>query len=274
LLRAAIFFVLVAIAMSGCGSTGLEVVDNTDLPLRDATAQELITQVNRDGNAVTAIKGKLGMGLQKGVGEDVRRCSGRLLARGVSGQGLYLKGYKRLMPTLFTMASDGDEFWFHIPRDNVVYTGPVDFSWSGDDSLEMYLDAGDLFRALFLRPVDVSSVVDMDIGDSVYCVTVRVGGIKSRKLWIERKRFKVVRELYYDGNGIEQLEIQRRKYVDLDGRLYPASLVLRDLVSGGSVFLDFKSITLDPDDVPGGAFHFEVPNGVDVRRVDNARVET
>jgi hypothetical protein len=83
-----------------------------------------------------------------------------------------------------------------------------------------------------------------------------------------------VRELYYDGGGTEALEIQRKKYVELDGRMYPSSLVLHDLISGSSVFLDFDTITLDPENVPENAFRFSLPNGVEVRRVEEPGTET
>jgi len=249
-------------------------VDFTDLPAQSASPEELVAYINGDGRAITALKGKLGMGLQKGAGEEVKRCSGMLLAQNSSRRGLYLKGYKRLIPTFFTLVSDGGEFWLHIPRDDVVYTGPVEFSWSEEDSLELYLNAGDLFRALFLRPVDAGASLDVDTGDTEYVITVYAGDVPARKLWVERKRFTVVRELYYDGDGTEQLEIQRREYVDLGGRLYPASLVLHDLISGSSVFLEFNSITPDPDIVSESIFRFEVPDGVEVERVDSPRTET
>jgi hypothetical protein len=263
--------VVIAVA---CGGSGLKTVDFSDLPVRSASPDELLSKINDDGRAVTALKGKLGMGLQKGIDEEIKRCSGMLLAENSSGKGLYLKGYKRLLPTFFTLVSDGGEFWFHIPREDVVYTGPVEFSWSEDDSLEMYLNAGDLFRALFVRPVDAAAGVEVQTDESTYSVTVYNGDAVARKLWVERKRFTVVRELYYDSDGIEQLEIQRREYVDLDGHLYPASLVLRDMISGSSVFLDFNSITPNPENVPADAFRFEVPNGAEIRQVDSPQTQT
>ena len=116
-----------------CGGSGLKTVDCTGLPERSATPEELIAQINSDGRTFRALKGKLGMGLQKAAEEEAKRCSGMLLAENSASKGLYLKGYKRLIPTFFTLVSDGNYFWFHIPRDDVVYTGPVEFSWSDDD---------------------------------------------------------------------------------------------------------------------------------------------
>jgi outer membrane lipoprotein-sorting protein len=259
--------------VAACGGSGLKTVDFTNLPVRTTTLQELVSQLNRDGESIATLKGKLGMGLQKGPDEEVRRCSGMLLADNSSARGLYLKGYKRLIPTFFTLVSDGTEFWFHIPRDDVVYTGPMDSSWSEDDSVELYLNTRDLFRALFVGPLEVDAVFEVQAVDTVYELSVYSGDIVARKLWIERKRFTVVRELYYDVNGIEQLEIQRREYVDLGGRLYPASLVLRDLISGSAVFLDFKSITVNPEDVPESAFQFRMPEGVRVKQVARNQTE-
>jgi len=257
-----------------CGGSGLKTVNFSALPGQTATPDELVASINEDAALVSTLKCKLGMGLQKGPGEEARRCSGMLVARNGPAQGLYLKGYKRLIPTFFTLVSDGQDFWFHIPRDDVVYTGPVQFAWSRDDSLELYLNAGDMFRALFLRPIAVDGTFDVGDEDSAYAVSIYTGDSLVRKLWVEKKRFTVVREMYYDSSGQEQLEIQRGEYVDLGGRLYPASVVLRDMVSGSSVFLDFNSITLDPENVPENAFHFEVPDGVEVKRVDNTHVQS
>jgi hypothetical protein len=273
--RVSVPIVLVlAVLAAGCGGGGLRAVGYSGLPVRSVSPEELFAKINTDGAAVTSLKGKLAMGLQKGTGEEVKRCSGMLLAEGFPERGLYLKGYKRLMPTLFTLVSDGSEFWFHVPRENVAYTGPVEFMWDRGDSLEMYLNAGDLFRALFIRPVDAAGAIEVQADDTSYVVTVYAGGAVARRLWVERKRFNVVRELYYDGGGTEALEIQRKKYVELDGRMYPSSLVLHDLISGSSVFLDFDTITLDPENVPENAFRFSLPNGVEVRRVEEPGTET
>jgi hypothetical protein len=264
-----------ALFLTACvGGESLQRVDYSTLPQRSASPEELVAQVNNDGAAIAGLKGKLELGLQKGPGEDFKRCRGMLLSRREPEQGLYLKGYKRLIPTFFTLVSDGVEFWFHIPRDDVVYTGPADFSWTRHDSLDVYLNAGDLFRALYVRPVHAGSAIDVQDEDTAYVVSIYAGAVIDRRLWIERKRFNVVRELYYDSNGIEQLEIRRKEYVDVDGRLYPASLVLRDAVSGSSVFLDFNSITFDPENVPDNAFRFDIPEGVDVKRLEPTQPQT
>lgn len=264
---------VVILSMSlSCGGGGLKTVDFSALPVQTATPEELVAKINGHGQAITSFKAKLALGLKRDFAGETKRCSGMLLADRSNGEGLYLKGYKRMMPTLFTLVSDGREFWFHIPRDDVVYTGPVDFTWGVGDSVDFYLNAGDLIRALFLQPLEADARVEVQDDNAVYVVSIFTRAALTRKLWVERKRFTVVRELYYDKDGREQLDIQRNGYVDLSGRLYPSSIVVGDPVSGSSVFLDFDSITPDPENVPENAFRFEIPVGVEVERVGISRV--
>ncbi len=259
--------VAVCLVTTGCGGGGLRVVDLSDLPVRTATPEELVAEVNRNAFSLVGVKGYLEMGLMKGPGEKIRRCSGMIVAVNPPRGGLYLKGYNRLNPTFFTLVSDGDAFWFHIPRDNVVYTGPLDFAWSRDDSLAINLNARDLFRALFVGPVVAGGTWDVLEKEAFYVITVYGKDRVTRKIRIERKGFTIVQETYYDVEGHAQLEIQRKDFTDIDGRLYPASIVLLDLISGSSVFLDFSEITLDPKNVPGEAFRFRIPDDVDVRPI-------
>lgn len=261
------------LVVTACGGRGLKSVDFSSLPVQSSTPEELVERINRTAGAIASLKGKLDMGLQKGPRDDVRSCSAMLLLRGEPGAGLYLKGYRKLIPTFFTMVSDGRDFWFHIPREDAVYTGPVESRWSANDSLELYINAGDLFRALLVAPINPAHTVQVREEGTSYVASVENGDHIVRSLWVERKRFTVVRELYYDSDGLEQLEIQRKEYVDVDGRLYPASIVLRDVISGSSVFLDFNSITLNPENVPDGAFRFAVPEGVEVKRLEAKKAE-
>ncbi len=258
----------------GCGGAGLQVADFSALPLQSVTPNELVALVNQAAASTLGLRGKLSMGLQRGPGEAVKSCSGMLVSSNDPRRGLYLKGYRKLLPTFFTLVSDGREFWFHIPSDDVVYTGPLKGAWDRADSLEFYLSAGDLFRALYVEPLSGDDSFEVEKGDSLYAVTVRNRGNVVRRMWIERRRLGIVREIYYGDDGMEELEIERKRYADLEDGLYPLALILRDPIAGDSVFLDFKAITLNPDSIPERAFDFEIPTGAEVRRVRTARSET
>jgi hypothetical protein len=264
----AIPFVLL---LSGCGGSGLRTIDFSGLPVQTVTPEELVAGINRDAGSLNGIRGKLGMGLRKTTDGEEKRCSGMLVAVNTPRNGLYLKGYKRLIPTFFTLVCDGEQFWFHIPRDDVVYIGPADFVWSRDDSLELYLNARDLFRALFVGGIEPGARWDVKDDGAHYLITVYNDDRVARTIQVERRGFNVIRETYYN-EGTAQIEINRDKFASLDGRVYPSSLVLNDLVSGSSVYLDFTAITLDPEDVPDGAFRFRIPDDVDIIEVDSKEV--
>jgi hypothetical protein len=262
---------LIVFFVVGCAAGMPGKVDFSGLPTRAASAEELATQVNRDGEQIRGVKGRLEMGLRKKPGEPIKRCRGMLLSRngwhGADSAGLYLKGYKRLTPTFFTMVSDGTQFWFHIPRDNTVYTGPVEFSGGHHAEHEIPLDAGDLLRALFIRPVEREDRFEVQDEGPSYRVTIYGDGRLQRKLWIERRRFTVQREIYYYPDGAPQLEIERTEYVEANGHRYPGKVVLRDAASGSSIFLEFDSMTINPQVIRDKLFHFDMPAGVGIERI-------
>jgi hypothetical protein len=173
--------------------------------------------------------------------------------------GLYVKGYRSVVPTLFTLVSDGRRFWLHVPRDNVVYTGPIARRRGAAGDREVPLDARDLFRALFVEPLGPGEVLEVEEEPSAYAVSARRDGRVRRRLWLERRRLTIAREVFYDPSGSEELSIERERYVDAGGRLYPARITLRDGSSGSAVVLEFERVTLDPADLGSDAFRPRLP---------------
>jgi hypothetical protein len=255
----------------GCGGSQLKTVDGAALEMKTATSGELVSYINDDSERVTGLKGKLTLGIQRKPGDSVEKCRGVIVSEnGVSDRpGLYLKGYRRLLPTFFTLVSDGREFWLHIPRRDVVFTGPVEFSWNEGEDAAFYLKPVDLFRALYVNPIDVSAFVDVANEDSLYVVSIHAegGGSIERVLWVERVGFSVVREVFYDSTGSETLEIRRTEMADIDGRVYPSRFVLRDRLGESTVYLEFNAMTLNPGNVNTGMFRFDIPDGVETRHV-------
>jgi hypothetical protein len=271
MLRTKILLVLAVLCpTTGCGGSGLKMGDFDSLPVRTATADELVARINDTAASIGAIRAKAQLGLREKALSDEKTCSGLLLARKTPEKGLYLKGYRQLIPTFFTLVGDGENFWLHVPGDDVVYTGAVDFVWSEDDSVEFYLNAGDLVCALFLEPVAENLEMTVREEGTAYIATLTDGGILLRELWFERRGFTVTREIYYDEAGKARLEILRKQYAELDDRLYPTRLELHDTRSRSAVYIDFTSILLNPDHLPERAFQFEIPAGTEVRRVNNA----
>jgi hypothetical protein len=232
-----------------------------DLPIRTASGEEL-AQALRGAAALAGLRGKLTLGFREGARDGLRTCQGVLAARSPwagGDTGLYVKAYRSLVPTLFTLVSDGRVFWLHVPRDNVVYTGPVARRRGAAGEREIPIDPRDLFRALFVQPLGAGEVLEVEEQPDAYVLSARSDGRLRRRLWLERRRLTIRREVFYDASGSEEVSIDRERYVDAGGRLYPARLVLRDAATGGAVLLEFERVTLDPRDLEADAFRPRLP---------------
>jgi hypothetical protein len=251
-------------SLAGCAHPGRPGEDLDSLPVLAATPAELTARIDADAAAISGLKGALAVAYEEGAGRGARSCSAVLAARSPrASAGLYLKGYRSLAPTLFTLVSDGVRFWLHLPRDNVVYTGPV----ARRGAAEIHgirLEARDLFRALFLEPVTAAGALDVVEEPSAYVVSVKRGGRLERRLWIERRRFTVRREAFYDGAGREELRIDRERWADAGGRPYPRRLRVLDAATGASVTLDLERISVNPNDLRADAFRPPAPAGARV----------
>lgn len=241
------------------------------MPIRTVSRSELLARLQHETSTITRLKGKLEIGMSADSSTEYRRCRAVLASQspwsGVADAGLFLQGYRQLIPALFTLVSDGHTYWLHIPHDNVVYTGPIDGPHPVRKGREIRLDTADLFRALFVQPLAAESLEVVEEAED-YTVTLYAAGRLLRRLWVERRLLSVRREVYYAAEGEPRLEIDRDPPVDFDGSSYPARVVLRDVTSGDSVLLEFESVTVNPQKLAEGIFRPKLPEGVTIDRTD------
>jgi hypothetical protein len=232
-----------------------------DLPVRTASAGELADEL-RGAAALAGLKGKLTLGFQRSARAELRTCKGVLAARSpwTGGEpGLYVKGYRSLAPTLFTLVSDGRVFWLRAARPRRLHR-----AGRTTTAPRRREPGGPARRARPLpRPLRAAARPgeDLEVEEqpAVYVVSARRDGRLERRLWVERRRFTISREVFYDASGTE-VSIERERWADVGGRLYPGRLVVRDGPSGAAVLLDFERVTLDPADLKADAFRPHIPS--------------
>jgi hypothetical protein len=240
-------------------------------PIRTASREELARSIGEDASAVVALKGKLTLAFQETTGAGERTCRGTLAARspwtGGAEAGLFVQGYRSLLPTLFTLVSDGERFWLHVPSERIVYTGSIGHRYvvRGQD---LHLDARALLRALFVEPLGPADALEVREDSGAYVLSIRRAGHLHRRLWVERRRFAVEREVLYDGDEREELVILRERYRELDGRLQAERLSVEDRIAGGSVLLDFDALTVNPSGLDSRVFRPRIPAGARIETVD------
>ena len=264
-----------ALSSVHCAGPGTRADDMSGLPLREASDTELVALINSRADSIRGVKADVDLSFRKAAGEEVRGCRGKLVSvRSESGDApsVYLKGYRRLLPTFFTFVSDGREFWLHVPSKDTVYTGPVGLGErhraAGSDTLEVDLDAGDLGRALFVEPVDTSLTVDVKSSDEYYVLSVSDGGTLRRRLRVERRMFSVVDETFYDPEGAEELELARTDFSRDAGIPYALKTAIVKPGSGREITIEIRELDLNPDGVKPEVFEFEPPSGVRVERLN------
>jgi hypothetical protein len=249
-----------------------------DAPPQTVSREELRRRIDAGLPAVTSLRGKLDLAVRATADGRYRTCRGALAAgnpwSGRGSPGLYLQGYRRPMPAFFTLVSDGRQFWLHVPRENVVYTGPVARRRVAVGMRDLRLDARDLFRALFVQPVAALDQVTVEEEPASYVLSVFREGRPLRRIWVDRRGLVARREVFLDAAGRVELAIERERYREVDGRLYPGTIVLTDTVTGGAVRLEFGSLTLDPAGLTAEAFRPRTPPDARVERVPGEGDET
>ncbi len=242
------------------------------LPLSSLSSAELTARINADAASVTSMKGKLELGMCVPPQTELQRCRGAIASRslwgGGSAPGLYLTGYRQLIPTLFTLVSDGHEFWLHVPYDNTVYSGALAGAHPVRHGREIELDAHDLFQALFVEPVEARDSVQVTEEGSSFVVSISRDGTLHRRMWVDRRGVAVTRETIYGPLGTSRLQIDRDSWADVGGRWYPHRIVLTETASGTRVVLEFSKVTLQPEKLDEGLFKPKIPPGAVVRRVE------
>lgn len=235
-------------------------------PVQTLSPDDLVREVSAQSLAVRAVKGRLALSFRGSAEAERRSCSAALAARSsTSGDsaGLYVKGMHRVVPTLFTLVSDGERFWLHLPRDNVLYTGPVARRRGAVGDRDVRLDARDLLRALFVEPL-AGDVVDVVEEPAAYVVSATRAGSLRRRLWIERRGLTVQREVFFDAGGAEELVVERGRFREEGGHLYPARIRLAEPATGAEAVLEFEALTVNPADLSADAFRPVAPPGARV----------
>src|SRR3989338_1543388 len=138
-----IFLLLLGLSLAGCATTPREPL--VPLKIQNATLAELTEKINASASGLHSLKTTLDIHVRERGMTESRECQG-LLAY-VKPEKIYLKGYRALIPTFFTLISKDGNFWVHTPKNNQVLMGKVaDLNHKGE--FEMGIRPDDLLKTL------------------------------------------------------------------------------------------------------------------------------
>ncbi len=255
---------LTVMIISGCVSAPTKTLP--PLRIQTATKEALITKINNSAENFHSLKSNLEIRYRDSSTQGARECQGLLAYE--NPKKIYLKGYRPLIPTFFTLVSRDGNFWVHLPRDNVVLTGQVN-QLDSSQNLQMGIRPDDLLRALNIQAIPPSTThsVEMQETPTHYLLFIfRTDGIDKfleRQIWIERYFLNVEREVFYNQYGIVDVDITKKDYMNKGPVYMPREIIIFRPDRGSTLFLKSEKLEVNANLKPE-LFKFQTPPGATV----------
>ncbi len=256
----AFFFLVVAVMFfSGCRSGLPDRV--TDLPLRQASAEELVTMLNQRSEQIHSLRALVQL-QARGKLIPIRSTMNMSLTY-VKPSFIRLRAFDPLGRTLFDLASNHIQFRVHFPMQNRVVTGIHSAT-----SIDSPLETSSMREQLLYLVMAVSKTILATSIDDRHHVTLHEEGLfyriaimetphasyPIRELWVERINLDVVKDTVLNATGDPIITVKFSDYRVLGAHgkiLYPFHMSIHDMRTDSHYTLKFQEVIPNPDVEPG-----------------------
>ncbi|MBQ28167.1 MAG: hypothetical protein CMH81_08550 [Nitrospiraceae bacterium] len=251
------FFCLAAMVVlfTGCRSGIPEPVP--DLPLRQASVEELMTMLNQRSDQIQSLRALVQL---HGRGKIIPiRSSMNMSVSYVRPSLIRLRAFDPLGRTLFDLTSNQMQFRVHLPTQNRVVAG-THSATSADPPSEMssmrqrFLHlVSAVSKTVLATPIDDSHHVTLYEEGLLYRIEVMETPHSShpvRQLWVERINFDVVKDAVLSATGDPIITVEFDDYRSLGPRgqiLYPFHMSIHDVVTDSHYTLIFQEVLPNPE---------------------------
>ena len=254
----ALFGLSAVLLLTGCRSGIPEPI--VDLPLRQASAEELVTILNQRSGGIQSLRALLQL-QARGKLIPIRRSMNMSLSY-LRPSLIRLRGFDLFGRTLFDLTSDLTNFHVHLPTQNRVVTGthPTDLANPASETPSMRK------RVLRLVTAISETVLAAPIADEHH-VTLHEEGLHYRiditaeshsthpirQVWIERINLDVVKEAVFSDTGDLIITVEFDDYRVLGPRRnihYPFHMFIHDVATNSHYTLKFQEIIPNPEFSP------------------------
>jgi len=234
-------------------------------PIQTASLEKLIQGINSSAANLKSLKSTLDLQFVDPSVQGTNKCKA-LLAYEKPGS-MYLKGYRSLVPTFFTLVAEEGNFSLHIPRDNIVLQGEVS-TLNNLKSSSISIRPDDILRSIEIAPIDSNLFrVELQEKPTYYIVSLfEQQGEESflkRQLWIERYYLTVEKEFYYNALGITEIEILRNKFFEDKGVSLAGEVQILRSSPRSSLYWNMVKKKINPT-LKRELFEFTAPEGVSI----------
>ena len=238
-------------------------------PLNIQTAEDLKTTINNRAFRISTIKASGTISIYE---ENSEPYSYPIIIMFKKPDNLYLKANKPLRPIIFTLISNGENFYIFIPQENIIYTGKNKALLESPD-YDVSLTPEFFLQALFTRHIPISYATSMEQSNEGYMLSVfnpenNLNTI-TRKIWTQQPYHYCIKELHYSSQGVMLYEIKRDAFAFDKHNQSPIAhtIFLRNIRTNVAIVLDFNKVLLN-EDIDDSVFEFHFPEGVDVEVVE------
>jgi len=276
IIKLLIFFTLIGVFLfSGCSLFRYQIEKRVvEVSYQEATLDQLLELINRNQQLVHSLTASLQVGFNFGTPGKYDNCNGQLMIE--SPDKIRLTGYRALIPTIFLMVADADNYWVYIPSKKKAYQGltaenGVPPQKEEEVSIED-IKPHEILAALMLDNKIIPSQYEreayLDILPNMYIINIveiKGNGLlyPVRRIWVEREGLRVVSHQLFDSEGRLRSEVYFRNHRQIEDATFPWLVVIKRPWEGMSIRLTFQKIKINQPLNPN-AFHFQPPEDVEV----------
>jgi hypothetical protein len=259
-------------------------------PLKQATQQELINDINQQAETLHSLKATVDIdtsagGMKKGQITDYKEIRGYVLAR-KPGE-LHMIG---LMPivrtTAFDMVSDGNQFKLWIPPKNRFVIGYNRVSTPSLNQPMENIRPQNIYDALLIHSIDpATEIAVLENGyetlhdakghrvlqEDYELVVIKKSGdgwVLERKIIFGRTDLKPHRQFIYDDDGKLATDAHYAQYKDFDGVSYPSRIEIYRPQEEYDITLNMLKVEINKP-LSNDQFVLQQPPGADIVHLDH-----
>jgi hypothetical protein len=260
-------------------------------PLKEASQQQLIDNVNRQAKAIQSLKATVDIdtyagGMKKGTETQYKEIRGYVLARQPAW--LHMIG---LMPivrtTAFDMVSDGNDFKLWIPPKNRFVVGNNQMEIQNTDQPMENIRPQNIYEALFIPPINPDTTVEIAVVENGYEMLHDAKGHRilqedyelivmhkydtgwrlSRKIVFGRVDLKPHRQFIYNEDAKVATDAHYAEYKDYDGMSFPSRIEIYRPQEEYDITLNMLKVDINKP-LTDEQFTLEQPAGAEVVHLD------
>jgi len=234
--------------------------------IRNLSLRQIKEHIHSEGRKITSLKSNVDITLITPETKEAFTCNGVFVLQ--KPEKIRVIGHK-LATTVFNMVSDGENFWFYVPKQKTVYMGRCNMkrnvnanAYLFPDDIAVLLDHDKLFegRSAYLETWPtfwLIQVFEKNGDDFVPYGTLKINRIDN----------KVTELTLFQEDSLVKVHASFNDYVTLDGGTIPKEVQISWPETNSILNITFKAPSLN-ETLKAKIFQFKKPDNAEIIRIN------